>query len=62
MKITENLVSDKYSGQLVGYIDLGDPETNHASFIDPDSLATHVLVFHIRGIASDLKVTSAQKM
>ena len=55
MKIKENLVSDKYSGQLVGYVDLGDPETNYASFKDPDSLATHVLVFYIRGLASDLK-------
>ena len=30
MKIKENLVYDKYSGQLVGYVDLGDPETNSA--------------------------------
>ena len=45
MKIKENLVYDKYSGQLVGYVDLGDPETNYASFKDHDSLATHVLVF-----------------
>ena len=58
MKIKENLVYDKYSGQLVGYVDLGDPETNYASFKDPDSLATHVLVFYIRGLASDLKFDS----
>ena len=55
MKIKENLVYDKYSGQLVGYVDLGDPETNYASFEDPDSLATRVLVFYIRGLASYLK-------
>ena len=54
MKIKENLVY-KYSGKLVGYVDLGDPETNYASFKDSDSLATHVLVFSIRGLASDLK-------
>ena len=40
MKIKENLVYDKYSGQLVGHIDLGDSETNSAYFKDPDSLAT----------------------
>ena len=55
MKIKENLVYDKYSGQLVGYVDLGDPETNYSSFKDPDSLATQVFVFYIRGFASDLK-------
>ena len=54
VKIKENLVSDKYSRLLVGYVDLGDPETNYASFKDHDRLATHVLVFYIRGLASDL--------
>ena len=57
MKIKENLVY-KYSGQLVGYVDLGDPETNYASFKDPDSLATHVLVFYIRGLATHVLVFS----
>ena len=51
MKMKENLVYDKYSRQLVGYVDLGDPETNYASFKDPGSLATHLLVFYIRGLA-----------
>ena len=44
----ENLVYDKYSRQLVGYVDLGDPETNYASFKYPDSLETHVLLFYKR--------------
>ena len=48
MKIKENLVYDKYSGQFVGYVYLGDHETIYASFKDPDTLATHVLVFYIR--------------
>ena len=55
MKIKENLVYDKYSGDLVGYVDLGDPDTNYSSFENADSLATHVLVFYVRGLASDLK-------
>ena len=29
---------------------LGDPESDYASFKVPDSLATHVLVFYIRGL------------
>ena len=36
MKIKENLVYDKYSGKLVGYVDFSYPETNYASFKDPD--------------------------
>lgn len=55
MKIKENLVYDKYTGQLTGYVDLGDPELNFSSFKHHNVLATHVLVFYIRGIASYLK-------
>ena len=28
MKIQQNLVYDKYSGDLMGYVDLGDPDLN----------------------------------
>ena len=55
MKIQENLVYDKYSGNLVGYVDLGDPDINYSSFDNADELASHVMVFYIRGLASDLK-------
>ena len=55
MKIQENLVYDKYSGDLVGYVNLGDPDLNYASFDDHDDLATHVLVFYVTGLASKLK-------
>ena len=55
MKIKENLVYNKYSGLIVGYVDLGDPKTNFVSFLDPQNLATHMLVFYIRGLTSDLK-------
>ena len=62
MKIKEHLVYDKYSGQLVGYVDLGDPETNYASFKDPDSLATHGLVFYIRGFVISMKEFARKKI
>ena len=42
MKIQQNLVYDKYSGDLVGYVGLGDPDLNYASFKNHDDLATHV--------------------
>ena len=44
MKIHENLVYDKYTGNLVGYVDMGDPNNNSSSFENPDKLASHVMV------------------
>ena len=55
MKIQEHLVYDKYTGNLVGYVDLGDPIINYSSFENPDELASHVMVFYIRGLASDTR-------
>lgn len=54
MKIQENLVFDKYTGKLVGFVDLGDPDLNYGCFEKVDKVATHVLAFYLRGIASDL--------
>ena len=45
----------KYTGDLIGYVDLGDTELNYSTFQDANDLATHALVYYIRGIASDLK-------
>jgi len=59
MKIRDNLVFDKHNGQLIGYVDLGDPSLNYGTFQDIDDLATHVLVYYVRGIASDLKFSLA---
>ena len=55
MKIQSNLVYNTYSGKLIGYVDLEDPDINCAFFIKDDELATHVLVYCVRGIATDLK-------
>ena len=43
IKIQENLVFDKYSGELIGYVDLGDPELNYCCFSNVDALASHAL-------------------
>ena len=55
MKIQGQLVFAKYSGELVGYIDLGDPDLNFMSLEDANELATHALVFYVTGLTSKLK-------
>ena len=55
MKIQSNLVFDKYSGDLIGFIDLGDPMTNFANLQEEDTLASHALAFLVRGMCTDLK-------
>ena len=55
MKIQSSLVFDKHTNELIGFVDLGDEDVNVASFDTPTTLATHVLAFMVRGVASDLK-------
>ena len=43
MKIQEDLVWDKHSGELIGFVDLGDINTNYAILKNVTELATHVL-------------------
>ena len=54
MKIQSNLVFDKVSGDLVGFVDLGDPTTNEA-FAEEECVATHALAFLVRGLCTDMK-------
>ena len=44
MKVQENLVWDKHSVYLIGYVDLGDIDINYATFQKPDEVASHSLV------------------
>ena len=55
MKIRSNLVFDKHSEELIGYVDLGDPDVNFNCFEKQDDLATHTLVFYLRGLSTNLK-------
>ena len=55
MKIQLNLVYDKYSGELIDYVDLADPDINYTIFVKDNKLATHALDYHVRGTATDLK-------
>ena len=49
------MVFDKHSYELIGFVDLGDEVSNVAAFDKPIAIATHVLAFMVRGIASDFK-------
>ena len=59
MKIQEDLVWEKNSGELIGFIDLGDEDLNFATFKDTSQIATHVLVFLIRSIVNPLSFSLA---
>lgn len=59
MKVQENLVWDKHTGELIGYVDLGDPAVNYATLQKVDNIATHVLVFMLRGIINPIKFSFA---
>ena len=55
MKIQENLVFDKSSNELIGFIDLGDPLTTSANVDeDSDPIASHALAFLVRGLTTHL--------
>ena len=58
MKIQSKLVFDKHSNELIGFVDLGEEELNTSSFGSSD-LASHALVFFVRGAATDLKYALA---
>ena len=60
MKIKSNLVFDKHTGELIGFLDLGDPDVNYSTLdCEKNTLASHVLVFFLRGLATNLKYSYA---
>lgn len=59
MKIQSNLVFDKHTNELIGIVDLGDATVNYATLDNIDELATHVLVFYVRGQEAELKFCAA---
>ena len=54
MTIQSNLVFDKHSGDLIAFIDLGDPMVNFA-YVEEETFASHALAFLVRGLCTDLK-------
>ena len=59
MKIQEDLVWDKYSGELIGFVDLGDININYATLKNVEKLATHVLLFLVKSIVNPLSFSFA---
>ena len=54
MKTQDDLVWDKHTGELIGFVDLGDPDLNYATLKNNNELATHVLVFLVCSIVNPL--------
>ena len=59
MKIQENLVWDKHTGELIGFVNLGDTDLNYATLQKSNEIASHVLVFLLRSEVNPLKFTFA---
>ena len=54
MKVQEDLVWDKNTGELIGFVDLGEISVNYATLQDCKELATHVLFFLVKSIVNPL--------
>ena len=59
MKIQENLVWDKHSGELIGFVDLGDINVNFATLKSTQTLSPHVLAFLIKSVVNPLSYSFA---
>jgi hypothetical protein len=59
MKIQNDLVWDKHTGDLIGFVDLGDDDLTQATFEKTDTLASHILVFFIRSAMNPLSYAFA---
>ena len=59
IKVKSNLVFNKYNDELIGFVDLGDPELNYSTFTGSEQLATHAVVYYVRGLGSSLKFSLA---
>ena len=54
MKIQDDLVYDKNTGDLIGYVDLGDIDVNRATLQNIDRIDSHVLVFLVKSVMNPL--------
>ena len=45
MKVQENLVWEKHTCELIGYVDLGDINANYGTFQKSSEIVTHIIVF-----------------
>ena len=59
MKVQEDLVWDKNTGNLIGYVDLGDDDINQGVLKDCEKLASHILVFLVKSIKNPMSYSFA---
>ena len=59
MKIQDDLVWDKFTGELNGFVDLEDVNLNYASLNDVHEIASHVCVFLLKSIVNPLSFSFA---
>ena len=59
MKVQANLILDKVTGEIVGFTDLGDPDVNFATLEKVNDIVSHVLVFKVHGLCTELKFSLA---
>ena len=59
MKIQEDLVWDKHTGELIGFVDLGGMNLNYATLKNMTELATHILVFLVKSVVNPLSYSFA---
>ena len=57
MKIQEDLIWDKYTGEPIGCVDLGDGDVNAATLDKRNELATRVLVFMVKSVVNLLSIS-----
>lgn len=66
VKIKEDLVYSKHTSEIIGFVDLGEVNNQLNSMADiagefnPDQVATHMLVFMVRGLFTNLEFPYAQ--
>ena len=59
MKIQQNLVWDKHTGEFIGYVDIGEIELNYATLPIVNGIASHVMVFLVCSIVNPFKFSLA---
>ena len=58
-KVQKDLVWDKHTNELIGFVDLGNTEVNYATLVKSDDLASSILVFLIRSLHNPLSFSVA---
>ena len=59
MTVTANLVFDKFTGELIGFADLGETGLNFAVLENLDEMAARALAFLVRGVCTEFKFCKA---